>query len=194
KDGTRCTALAQTPDIAPTVLDFFGIEKGKHMTGQSLLPLIGGEKEKVHDSILYGYYGMHVNVTDGRYTYMRAAAAADNKPLYQYTLMPAHIKKYMHAQEIRQADDMLCRDFEFAEHLPVLRIPTDEKYDRKRYYSYSGHRKYGTMLFDGISDPCQEHPMDDPDTEKIMMEKLIHEMQAAEAPGEQYIRLGLKNE
>ncbi|HAE17478.1 MAG TPA: sulfatase [Erysipelotrichaceae bacterium] len=194
KDGTRCCALAQTPDIAPTVLDFFGIAKGAHMTGESVLPLISGEKNRIHDSILYGYYGMHVNVTDGQYTYMRSAQTEDNKPLYQYTLMPAHIKKYMHAEEVRQADDALCRSLEFADHIPVLRIPTDEKYDRKRYYSYSGHRKYGTMLFDRISDPFQEHPLHDPETENMMKEKLIREMKIAEAPEEQYVRLGLKTE
>jgi hypothetical protein len=100
----------------------------------------------------------------------------------------------MHAEEVRQADDELCRGLEFTDHIPVLRIPTDEKYDRKRYYSYSGHRKYGTMLFDRISDPFQEHPLHDPETENMMKEKLIMEMRYAEAPEEQYVRLGLKTE
>ncbi len=190
-DGTCCRALAQTPDIACTILDFFGIEKGKHMTGESVLQLLDG-REKIHDCILFGYFGMHVNVTDGRYTYMRCASAPDNRPLYQYTLMPAHIKKYMHAEEIRQADDELCRDLEFADHIPVLRIPVDEQYDKKRYYSYSGHMKYGTMLFDRQTDPKQEHPLEDLETEEKMKKKMIRAMEEAEAPDEQYIRLGLK--
>ena len=191
KDGTRCEALAQTPDIACTVLDFFHIEKGKHMTGKSVLPLLSGE-EKIHDSVLYGYFGMHVNVTDGQYTYMKAAETEDNKPLYQYTLMPAHIKKYMHAEEIRQADNTLCRDLAFTDHIPVLRIPVDEKYDKKRYYSYSGHKQYGTMLFDRIKDPGQEHPLSDEKAEERMKQLMVKDMQEAEAPAEQYIRLGLE--
>lgn len=189
KDGTVCHGLAQTPDIAPTVLDFFGVEKGRHMTGESVLGLLAG-KEKIHDSILYGYFGMHVNVTDGRYTYMRAGNR-DNAPLYQYTLMPAHIKKYMKKEEIIQADDLLCRDFAFADHVPVLKIPVDERYDRKRYYRYSSHVQYGTMLFDRQKDPLQVHPLDDPETEACMIRLLKEEMKKAEAPAEQYVRLGL---
>ncbi len=48
------------------------------------------------------------------------------------------------------------------------------------------------MLFDRVNDPQQEHPLNDPETEHLMTEKLIREMKAAEAPEEQYIRLGLK--
>ena len=40
--------------------------------------------------MLFGYHGGPVNVTDGRYVYMRAAAG-DNTPLYEYTLMPTHM-------------------------------------------------------------------------------------------------------
>ena len=189
QDGTVCRALAQTPDIAPTILDFFGIEKGKHMTGMSLLPLLDGT-EKVHDAVLYGYFGMHVNVTDGRYTYMRCAGE-NNAPLFQYTLMPAHIKKYMQKEEIAQADDTLCRQFEFADHVPMLKIPVDERYDKKRYYRYSSHLQYGTMLFDLEYDPHQEHPLQDSEAEERMKKLLKEEMKKAEAPDEQYARLGI---
>ena len=36
------------------------------------------------DAVLYGYYGLSVNMTDGKYTYLRAAAEEDNTPLYLY--------------------------------------------------------------------------------------------------------------
>ena len=119
------------------------------------------------------------------------AGNRDNAPLYQYTLMPAHIKKYMKKEEITQADDLLCRDFAFADHVPVLKIPGDERYDRKRYYRYSSHVQYGTMLFDRQKDPLQVHPLDDPETEACMIRLLKEEMKKAEAPAEQYVRLGL---
>lgn len=192
KNGTHCSALAQTPDIAPTVMDFFGIHKDVHMTGESMLPLLAG-KERIHDAILYGYFGMHVNVTDGRYTYMRAANEA-NAPLYQYTLMPSHIKHYMKKEELLQAEDTLCRNFAFADHVPVLRIPVDERYDRKRYYRYSNHLQYGTMLFDLQNDPDQVHPLQDEEAEERMCRILVQEMQKAEAPEEQYIRLRIQAE
>ena len=187
KDGTVCRALAQTPDIAPTVLDFFGIEKGKHMTGTSVLPLLDGQ-DRIHDAVLYGYFGKHINVTDGRYTYMRCAKE-DNAPLNQYTLMPAHIKKYMRTEEIKQADDTLYRDLAFADHMPVLKIPADEKYGK-----YRDHRKYGTLLFDRINDPYQLHPVTDPAKEAEMAAMMKAEMKKSEAPEEQYVRLELEEE
>ncbi|MBR3358726.1 MAG: sulfatase [Solobacterium sp.] len=188
-DGTHCKALAQTPDIASTILDFFGLAPGRNMTGKSLLPLLGGQK-CIHEAVLYGYFGMHVNVTDGFYTYMRSGNE-QNAPLYQYTLMPAHIKTYMKKEEIMQAEDTLYRDFAWTSHVPVLRIPVDERYDRKRYYRYSSHLQYGTLLFDRHNDPFQEHPLHDPKIEEKMKEHLLREMKKAEAPAEQYIRLGL---
>ena len=39
---------------------------------------------------LFGFHGSFVNITDGRYLYMRAAANVGNSPLYEYTLMPTH--------------------------------------------------------------------------------------------------------
>lgn len=191
-DGTRTDALAQTPDIPCTILDIFGVQKGKHMTGKSMLPVLEKD-EKIHDALIYGYFGMHVNVTDGHYTYMRAGQTEKNTPLFQYTLMPCHIQKPMQIPEIKNAEDMLCREFEFTEYTPVLKIPVDERYDKKRYYKYSTHEKYGTMLFDRIKDPMQEKALEADDIECEMIEKMITLMKEAESPEEQYVRLGLIN-
>ncbi len=189
-DGTRVEALAQTPDIPCTVLDFFGMENGKHMTGASMLALNRGAK-KLHDAILYGYFGMHVNMTDGHYTYMRCAQTEDNAPLYQYTLMPWHIQKPMMLPEIRNAKDELFRGFAFAEHVPLLQIPVDERYDRKRYYRYSTHRDYGSMVFDRIADPEQLSPIRDEALERRLCGEMKALLAEHEAPAEQYERLGL---
>ena len=162
------------------------------MTGKSILSLQHG-KEKLHDAILYGYFGMHINMTDGRYTYMRAGQTPENKPLFQYTLMPWHIQKPMMIPEIQNAEDTLCRDFEFTEHTPVLKIPVDERYDKKRYYKYSSHMDYGNLLFDRITDPMQENPICDEVLEKQLCQTMINLMEENESPKEQYIRLGLNN-
>jgi len=191
RDGTRCGALAQTPDIPCTVLDFFGAGRGAHMTGKSMLPLLEGEAA-IHDCVLYGYFGMHVNITDGRYTYMRAGQTEENKPLYQYTLMPWHIQKPMQIPEIQNAEDTLCRDFAFTGYAPVLKIPVDERYDKKRYYRYSSHMEFGDLLFDRVQDPQQLRPLRDPAVEKRLREEMKRLMKEGEAPKEQYIRLGLE--
>ena len=190
-DGTRCGALAQTPDIPCTVLDFFGAEKGAHMTGKSILPLLDGAPS-IHETILYGYFGMHVNITDGRYTYMRCGQTEENKPLYQYTLMPWHIQKPMQIPEIQNAEDALCREFAFTGGTPLLKIPVDERYDKKRYYKYSSHMQYGSLLFDRQQDPKQEIPLQDSELEHRMCQMLKQALEENEAPREQYVRLGLQ--
>jgi len=44
KQGTRVESLVRTADIAPTVLDMFGLSVPEAMQGVSLLPLLSGEK------------------------------------------------------------------------------------------------------------------------------------------------------
>lgn len=189
KDGTRTSALAQTPDIAPTVLELFGCEKGCHMLGKSMVDIV--EKgDSIHDAILFGYHGMHVNFTDGRFCYFRAARTEDNRPLYQYTLSPMHIQKPMSHEELKMAK--LVDGFDFTDHVPVLRIPVDERYDKKAYYRYSDHRKYGSFLFDKTSDPLQDFSLSDHKIEDRLSRKMVELMKENEAPEEQYVRLGLE--
>lgn len=188
-DGERRISLAQTPDIAPTVLDFFNQQPGRHMLGKSLLSTLKTD-EAVHDMVLYGYHGMHVNITDGVHTYMRCAQNEENKPLYQYTLMPSHIMKPMALEEIRQAK--LYPGFEFNDHTPVLQIPVDERYDKKAYYRYSDHMKYGSLLFNRMEDPQQLHRIQDRELEERYARRMTELMQENEAPAEQYERLNLQ--
>lgn len=189
-DGERRRSLVQTPDIAPTVLDFFGKEPGRHMLGKSMLETLKSDRP-VHEAILYGYHGMHVNLTDGVYTYMRCAQTEDNGPLYQYTLMPSHIMKPMAKEELKQAK--LHPGFEFTDHTPVLKIPVDERYDKKAYYRYSDHRKYGSLLFNRENDPKQLCNIQDEELTDYYAAKMADLMLENEAPREQFERLGLTN-
>lgn len=190
EDGSRRSALAQTPDIPVTLLEWFEKPAGAHMLGQPLEPVLQSDAA-IHEAVLYGYHGMHVNVTDGRYTYMRAAQTPDNGPLYQYTLMPWHIAKPMAKEEIKQAMPTLYAGFDFNDHVPMLKIPVDERYDKKRYYRYSDHMNYGTLLFERQEDPYQENPLSNEGVEKRMCALMVALMQYNEAPEEQYFRLGL---
>ena len=62
-DGTRRSALCQTIDIPATLLDFFGLEIPASMQGRSLLP-VAEDDRMIHESILFGYFGKHINVRD----------------------------------------------------------------------------------------------------------------------------------
>ena len=51
--------------------------------------------------------------------------------------------------------------------------------------------QFGSLLFDVVQDPAQEHPLDDPAIEKRMTDLLIRLMHENDAPPEQFERLGL---
>lgn len=60
----------------------------------------------VREAGLFGAYGGHVNVTDGRYVYMRAPVLPSNEPLYEHTLMPTHMAGRFAPQELADADPL----------------------------------------------------------------------------------------
>jgi hypothetical protein len=47
------------------------------------------------------------------------------------------------------------------------------------------------MLFDLQTDPKQEHPLDDPAIEEMMVKHMVRLMKENDAPSEQFERLGL---
>ena len=48
--------LIQNIDIAPTILESFGIDKPEHMHGASFLPILQGKEVEWRDRIFYEYY------------------------------------------------------------------------------------------------------------------------------------------
>ena len=53
--GKKFDCFVNTPEIMPTILDFFKA-KGPKMHGESLLPIMKGEKESIRDFAISGYY------------------------------------------------------------------------------------------------------------------------------------------
>ncbi len=94
--------LAQTIDIPATLLGYFGIEKPESMLGKDLYQVLDKD-EKIHEAVLFGSFGGHVNVCDGRYVYMRSAIDETNSPLYEYTLMPTRMRNYFEENKLMKA-------------------------------------------------------------------------------------------
>lgn len=191
RSGERASALAQTIDIPATLLDYFGIEKPSSMQGRSLIPTYNID-EKVRDAALFGYFGKHINVTDGRYVYMRAAR--DNTKLYEYTLMPTRLAALFEKEELKMADTELYRGFSYCGNVPMLKIPGNTKYVPKAsHHDYDEHLKYGDLLFDLENDRAENNNIvDNEDLVEMMTEKMVKLMKETEAPAEQYERMGLK--
>jgi len=178
--GERRQSLVQTIDIAPSVLEFFGLPIPPDMEGRPLRGVIERD-EPVREAGLFGLHGGHVNVTDGRYVYMRAPAeGAANEPLYNYTHMPAHMRTPFSLEELRAVE--LADPFPFTKGCPTMRTPGR---------GWGCRHAFRTMLFDIGADPRQEHPLDDPAVEARMVRLLVQCMRANHAPAEQYQRLGL---
>jgi hypothetical protein len=125
-----------------------------------------------------------VNVTDGRYVYMRAPVRADNTPLYQYTLMPTHMRRPFGVEQLRQAT--LAEPFGFTKACRTMKVPAGPPW-------IDAHG-YGTMLFDLAADPGQERPLADPAAERKMTDHLVRLMRENDCPPEQFDRLGLTAE
>jgi arylsulfatase A-like enzyme len=178
--GEHRASLTQTIDLGPTLLEFFGIEPTDSMQGRSLRSVIEGD-EPIRDAGLYGVFGGHVNVTDGRYVYMRAPATPDNWPLHHYTLMPMHMRSPFTLEELKQMS--WHAPFSFTKDCPVMRIPA----------SIPGgwYHDLSTRLYDLATDAGQERPVDDAGLEADMAAKLERELAQSDAPSEQYERLGL---
>ncbi len=164
-------ALAQMHDVAVTLLDAFGVEKTPQMTGHSLLPVLANN-HAIKDEAIFGYFGAHVSITDGRYVYMRASQSPENTPLYEYTLMPARMRRLFNDAELRHAT--LSPGFAFTRHVPVLKIPGSAGF----YSSYA----HGSLLFDLEQDEHQEHPLYDPVLEATFIRKLLAGAQRCRSP------------
>ena len=173
-------SLAQMTDLAATLLEFFDVGRPADMHG---LPL--GEAVRngapTHQAVLFGTHGGHVNVTDGRYVYMRAPVHADNQPLFEYTLMPTRMRRLFTAAELQHVE--LTAPLPFTKGMPVLKVPSQAQVQA---------HSFGTLLFDLETDPHQEQPIQDAAVEARMIALLVELMQANAAPPEQYVRLGLE--
>lgn len=178
--GEVRSELAQMHDLSVTLLDAFGLEKTPQMTGHSLLPMLA-KPGPVKSEAIFGYFGAHVSITDGRYVYMRGSRAPENTPLYEYTLMPARMRRLFNPGELRDAT--LHPGFSFTQGMPVLKVPGSAGF----YSSYA----HGNLLFDLADDPGQEHTLSDPEREAGFIRKLWQALKEAEAPADEWQRLGI---
>ncbi len=181
-------SLAQTIDLAPTILDYFGIEIPADVQGGTLSDRMTEDKP-FRKAVLYGVMGGQINVTDGRYVYMRGHVTEDNTPLYDYTLMPTHMRSLFAPRELQQWDKF--SGFSFLKGCDVMKIPTRTPKINLSDDNPFGRGKRATLLFDVQADPGQTTPLDNPKIESSMIELMIREMARNECPEEQYERLGL---
>lgn len=176
--GERRASLVQTIDIAPTLLEYFEVEVAPDMLGHAIDT--ADDAVRLRDGALFGIHGGHVNVTDGRYVYMRSCATPANSPLEEYTLMPTHMRSRFSPDEFAGAE--LAEPFAFTKGVRPLRL--------------TGHAminpyQFGSLLFDLEDDPTQEQPLVDDEVELRMLRLLVRLLRENDAPASQFERLGV---
>lgn len=193
KKGERRQSLVQPSiDLGPTLLDYFGVEGTADMLGRPLTGVIESDSP-VREAAIFGVHGGQVNVTDGRYVYMRARARDDNAPLFNYTHMPTVMRGYLSLDRLREMQ--VAPPFSFTKNCPTMRIPAQASAApaaAARRESGDAPHTGQTLLWDVESDPRQEKPLEDAAAvEQAMTAHLTRLMQECDAPAEQFERLGL---
>lgn len=184
--GERVTALTQTIDVMPTILDTFNCPLPPHVQGQSLLRTLQGAT--LRNDAIFGYFGKATNITDGRYVYMRNPINEDAGPLHAYTAMPVMGLNAWFPREVHDRMEM-GRYFGHTYNMPLYKIPATGAIPL-HHADEPSHQAHH-QLFDIIADPNQETPLHDPALEEHFIGRIATHLAACEAPAEQYTRLGI---
>ena len=186
--GKRSSVLTQTIDLPATILDYFDLTLPDNMQGRPVFDT-GDDHNACREAALFGVMGGHVNVTDGRYVYMRGNVTKDNSPLFEYTLMPSRMRGMFSPKELTDWEE--SAGFGFTKECKLMKIPSrvPEMFTNKD--NPAGAGRMSTMLFDTQADPGQLTPIYDPVLESRMIRLMLREMARNDSPTEQYVRLGL---
>jgi hypothetical protein len=186
--GTRVTALTQSTDLMPTFLDYFGAPEPPHLHGRSLRPVLEAN-EAIHDAVLYGYFAMAVNVTDGRYTYFRNPVQRQST-IYAYTAMPTQHHGFMPRERLAEAElgRFLCHTY----NIPLYKIPMPGRAPLHPDWAPDDEYVPKHDLFDLANDPNQNQRLTDPALEQHMCNLIRQQLERVKAPEGHLERLGLQ--
>jgi arylsulfatase A-like enzyme len=186
--GSHATALTQTTDLMPTFLDYFGAPMPPHLHGASLRPVLEANLS-VHPAVLYGYFGMAVNVTDGRYTYFRNPIEAETT-VHAYTAMPVESHGFIPREALAAAE--MGRFLGHTYNIPIYKVPQKGRAPHHQGSAEGDPYVVTHDLYDVTADPKQEHVVDDPDLHHRFESFLRDELARVQAPDEHFGRLGLR--
>ena len=182
-------ALTTSVDLHATIADLFGAEVEHATHGRSMLPLLDGTATSIREVALFGYWGRHVGVTDGRYRYLRGCGD-ENLPLSmwsnRWSTMPVHplpelrLPRPDGRARLRTMPGtdvpVICQPFESGDRLPFWAlgpVPSD------------------THLFDTDNDPREVEDRVGERIEYELLDGLAGELRAIGAPEDLSTRLGI---
>ena len=124
-DGVkRVDSYTQQTDVTATILDWLGIDIPAHMTSESLMPLIRGDKEKIRDEAVCCHYNASASIRHDEWSYHwfvensagrvsnRSAIVKDGPELYNLREDPTEQVNLADREAARTADmDRRLRQF-----------------------------------------------------------------------------------
>ena len=183
--GERRAHLTQNIDILPTVCEHFGVKPPEPIHGRSWWPIVNENESNGREYCLYGWHGSSVNVTDGKYTYLRAPATEENRPLYIYGIQPNTFHHIWNPEHVRK--------LEAGRYLPYV--------DGNVWRFEGGGRRLplitDNLLYDLDTDHAQQNnlaaaaPGEEDDLEQYYIDLLKRALREHDAPAEQNVRLGI---
>lgn len=177
--GVKRDSVVQTMDLAPTLLEYFGMEIPKDMEGRPLGPVMDEDKP-IRPYAVFGYHGKQINVTDGHYLYTHTAEHQE-LPFYEYTLMPTHMRSMFSPQELQDIE--LVEPFSFTKGCRLMKIQAD---------SANGTMgKFHSALYDLQKNNDKDIKEECPELVENMKQNMIEFMKKNEAPKEVFLRYGI---
>ena len=173
QDARRSALVQPSIDLPVTLLNYFGQKPTERMVGQDLAPVLA-EDRPVRDVALFGTFGRQLNITDGRHVLMQACDP--ETPLYNYTLMPTHMREPFSHEELAGAT--MAPPLQFTQGCPVLKIPA-----RKPWKASPEASK--DLLWDLQADPAQTTPVHAPAIAEALIQKALPLLDQLETPPEQ---------
>lgn len=189
RGGERRSALTSAIDILPTLLDMFGVKSPVETRGASLVPLLKGDGTG-HPVVLSGVFGGPLLISDGRYAYHHRPKWLDSTDLYEYRLLPMHMREPFSVQELRHME--LVQPFDHTKGVSILKIKARD--DSKRVPNHDGENfeDTDTRLYDLSVDPRENDPYRDQEVEARLLALARDVMLGHDAPEEMLVRYDMR--
>jgi arylsulfatase A-like enzyme len=182
-------ALTTSVDLHATIADLFGAVIEHPVHGRSLMPLIEGTATSVRQLALFGYWGRHVGITDGRFRYLRGCGET-NFPLSmwsnRWSTMPIPAIPQF---RLPRPDGRATLDRMPGTEVPVIRQPF-EPGDPLPFWA--GHvPPSGSHLFDVDADPAELEDRTGTADEVEMLDAMAGTLTEISAPRDLLERIGI---